>query len=85
MAPTVSTEFAATRVYIPSDLMARLQDLDPVIDADWEDRIAEIMRKMGATERRYAYSQFIEPKGIRYLPTEVREPPGKRVDTVRQF
>ena len=49
-----------------------LQDLDPVIDADWEDRIAEIMRKMGATERRYADSQFIEPKGIRYLPAEKR-------------
>lgn len=58
--------FAAKQVNIPKEIRRELQDLDPVIDHNWEDSINQIMAQVGPDERRYILTQFIEPRGIRY-------------------
>jgi serine/threonine-protein kinase PpkA len=60
----------ASRIQISREILGELRDLDPTIDLNWRKRVGAIMQRLGGAERKYVYSQFLEPKGIRYLPEE---------------
>ncbi len=58
--------FAADTIQIPTKILIELQELDPVINLNWEQKISHIFKKLGNFERKFVYSQFLEPKGIEF-------------------
>ncbi|MCP4077927.1 MAG: hypothetical protein GY744_17290 [Gammaproteobacteria bacterium] len=64
--------FSADKVHIPSEQMAVLREIDPLTDSGWEKKTMRVLGELGPDERKYAYSQFLEPKGIKYIPADRR-------------
>jgi len=60
------TVFSADKVNIPGRLLKQVQDLDPATEPGWEKKIGRIFKELPNDERKYVYSQYLEPKGIRY-------------------
>lgn len=53
-------------VHIPREFMIELQDLDPLIDLRWNKKVTAILSQMDSEKRKFAFSQYLEPKGIIY-------------------
>ena len=64
--------FSADKVHIPSELMTELREIDPLTDSGWEKKTMRVLGELGPDERKYAYSQYLEPKGIKYIPADRR-------------
>ncbi|WP_019021068.1 hypothetical protein [Thioalkalivibrio sp. ALE23] len=58
--------FAADRLELPEGIIRELMELDPIADPDWKKRLEANLRQLGENERKYAFHQYLEPKGIRY-------------------
>ncbi len=69
---TAQRVIAADRVRLPGPLIRQLMALDPVTDPDWHSQAQGILSQLGKAEQKYAYYQYLEPKGIRYEPEEKR-------------
>ena len=52
------------RVFIPREWMVVLQDMDPLLDRRWKEKVTLIYNKMGQEQREYVFAQYLEPKGI---------------------
>jgi serine/threonine-protein kinase PpkA len=61
-----STIKADSGVRITREIMIDLQDMDPLLDEDWERIVSSVFSKLGPAERKYVYNQFVKPKGIVY-------------------
>ncbi len=59
--------FAANRIHIPRKHLEYLLDLDPSIDDRWRDRVGAILEEIEPDERKYVYSQYLQPKGIQLI------------------
>ncbi len=53
-------------VHIPRELMLELQDLDPLLDVNWNQRATAILAQLDSVKRKYAFEQYLEPKGVIY-------------------
>jgi len=59
---------AAKRSIIPRELLIVLQDLDPLLDVNWKEKVSGIFGAIGKEERKYVYTQFLQPKGMLFDP-----------------
>ena len=58
------TSIAQRGLKIPREVLVKLKDVDPLFDFGWQRTVTQIFKTLEAQERRYVYSQILEPKGI---------------------
>ena len=52
------------RPRLPPDITIELNDLDPLLDNQWNARATAIFNKLDGEQRKYVYAQYLQPKGI---------------------
>lgn len=64
--------FSADKVNIPLETITKIREIDPLTDSGWEKKTVNVLGQLGPDERKYAYTQYLEPKGIKYNPADRR-------------
>jgi serine/threonine protein kinase len=49
---------------LPRETTIQLQDLDPIFDPDWYQKVVTLFKTMTAPQRSYAFSNYLSEKGI---------------------
>ena len=54
------------RQSLPREVSILLQELDPLLDADWYQKVVVLFKSLSAPQRTYAFANYLRGKGIQH-------------------